>query len=347
MNIIHGGDIYRNNVKLDFSVNVNPFGIPEQVKNALFEAVKRCENYPDITAERLKKAVGRTLHIKEESILFGNGASELFLAIVHAVTPNKIVVPTPSFYGYEYAAEASGGKVIYHEWKEENMFSPDETIFDVLTEDVKLLFLANPNNPTGSLSGKHYLKKLLSYCREKEIYVVLDECFIEFCGEAYSLLWETAEFENLIVIRAFTKTFAIPGVRLGYLVCENRRLLERIRRQLPEWNLSCFAQTAGCVCAEQTEFVRTSAAYIKAERKFLTDELCRMGIKVYQGEGNFILFFSELPLYDALLKKGILIRDCKNFRGLSEGFFRIAVKRRKENEILLKEIGELRWRESE
>ncbi|MGN0349312.1 MAG: pyridoxal phosphate-dependent aminotransferase [Roseburia sp.] len=338
---IHGGDIYRNCVKTDYSVNVNPLGMPKAVESALHEAVGNCSKYPDLSAEELKRTVSARLSVPKEYLLFGNGASELFMAIVHGIRPQKTVIPVPSFYGYGYAAEATDGEVIYYQTKEETNFCLTEDFFSVLTEGVDMLFLANPNNPTGTLLSQKYLRNLLCHCRKKGIAVVLDECFIEFCGEEYSMLQEIEEFPNLILVRAFTKIFSIPGVRLGYLVCRNRRILEKTGRQLPEWNVSGFAQAAGVACALQTTFLKKTVRYVKKEREFLKEGLRRLGMKVYPGEANFLFLYSEQLLYDELLKNGMLIRDCENFRGLAKGFYRIAVKSRKENERLLKAIGKI------
>ena len=168
--------------------------------------------------------------------------------------------------------------------------------------------------------------------------MVLDECFIEFCGERFSMISEIEEFPHLILVRAFTKIFAIPGVRLGYLVCKSKSILTKRARQLPEWNLSCFAQEAGCICAKQTEFIIKTEIFIKKERESMEEELVRKGFKIFPSMANFILIHSEENLYERLLEKGILIRDCSNFRGLGKGFYRIAVKRREENEILLRNL---------
>lgn len=340
---IHGGDIYRNHVKIDFSVNINPLGIPEAVEAALYEAVKKSSRYPDISAEKLKKAVSGMLTVPKENLLFGNGASELFMAIIHGIKPKKVVIPVPSFYGYEYAAGVAEGEILYYETKEKYDFCIQEDFLSVLTEDVDILFFANPNNPTGNLVSKEELRNVLSHCRDNGIYVVLDECFIEFCGKEWSMLQEIKNFPNLILVRAFTKIFSIPGVRLGYLVCSNPLLLEKIGRQLPEWNVSSFAQAAGYECAMQTAFVEKTVTYIEKERQFLEAGLKQVGFRVFPGKANFLLIYCEKPLYERLLEKGILIRDCENFRGLSKGFYRIAVKNRKENEILLKAIGEIKW----
>lgn len=333
---IHGGDIYRNRIKLDFSINVNPLGVPDAVKIALYRAVERCDVYPDREAEKLKNSVSGFLAVPKEYLLFGNGASELFMAAVHGIKPKKTVIPVPSFYGYEYAAKAAESEIIFYETKEENDFCVTEEITSVLTEDVDLLFLANPNNPDGSLKDREFMKALLRHCREKGIYVVLDESFIAFSGNGFSMLSEIEEFDNLLLVGSFTKIFSIPGVRLGYLVCKNQPLLAGIAGQLPEWNLSGFAQEAGCICAEQAEFIRQTKQYIVKERQFLEESLREKGFVVFPSKANFILLYSQEPLYVRLLEKGILIRDCSNFRGLHQGFYRIAVRNREENEILLR-----------
>lgn len=339
--MIHGGDIYRNQVNIDFSVNVNPIGIPQSVKAALLEAVEACSEYPDIRQEALKSAVSNMLNIQKEHILFGNGASELFMAIVHALKPKMVVIPIPSFYGYEYAAKACESSISYYEMKKENEFSFGEGIFEILDNSVDLLFLANPNNPVGGLLSKAFMKQLFEHCQQKGIYVVLDECFLDFCGQDASLLASYVEFPNVIFIRAFTKIFAIPGVRIGYLINSDETLLKRIEKQLPEWNLSSFAQNAGLACTKEQKYIAQTIDYVEQEGAFLSKELKKMGFEVYPHAANFILIYLELPLYERLLEKGILIRDCSNFRGLSKGYYRIAIKRREENEQLLKTIGDI------
>lgn len=329
MKAIHGGDIYRNHVTLDYSVNINPLGIPASVQEALHQSVAMCESYPDITAQRLREEMAKMLKVPEAYLIFGNGASEIFMAIVHAVRPKKTVIPIPSFYGYEYAANAADGEIVFTEdW-------------DNVEADTDLVFLANPNNPTGVLRDKKELKRLLDACKASHTLVVLDECFIEFCDPAESMLSELEHYPNLILVRAFTKIFAIPGVRLGYLMCSDQTLNTKIRRHLPEWNLSAFAETAGVVCTKEQEFVQQTREVVERERAYLMNALRDFGFQVQEGCGNFILFYTEKPMYELLLARGILIRDCSNFRGLTQGYYRIAVKSRQENERLLKEIGEI------
>ncbi len=338
---VHGGDVYRNRVTLDFSVNVNPLGIPEAVREALHGAVEVCGRYPDPEAEKLKNAVGACLAAPKEDLLFGNGASELFMALAHGIRPQKTVIPIPSFYGYEYAARAAGSEILFYETGRENGFCVTDRLCSVLSEDVDLLFLANPNNPTGRLMDRELLSGILRHCREKGIWVVLDESFIAFCGMRFSMLPETERFTNMILVRSFTKSFSIPGVRLGCLVCHNPSLLKKTAAQLPEWNLSCFAQEAGCACAGQGAFLEKTAAYVEREQRFLAEGLKRRGFPVFPSDANFILFYSGEPLYEGLLDRGILIRDCAGFRGLGRGFYRIAVKNRAENEFFLRTLDDV------
>lgn len=338
MEQIHGGDIYTNKVRLDFSVNINPLGMPKQVRRALHDAVKECGNYPDMEAFGLKERVAKQLSLPREYLLFGNGASEIFMGIVHALQPGRVVLPVPSFYGYEYVTGMMGCEICYVPLKEEENFVPGKQLLESLKEGTDLVFIANPNNPTGQLADREYLIDFVGKCRDKGIYVVLDECFLPFCEEE-SMMGMVEAFPNLCIVRAFTKIYAIPGVRLGYLVCSDRELVQRIGRQLPEWNLSVFAQKAGIACMGRQDYLDKTRACVKTEREFLCKRLEQMGLRVFPGKANYLLFYSDKPLYDKLLKRGILIRNCKNFRGLSEGYYRIAVKNRRENEILVKEIG--------
>ena len=344
----HGGDIYNNEVKLDFSVNINPLGMPDTVKGAISKAITHCDQYPDPTCAKLKQTLAQEFAVKrydvtERDILFGNGASELFMAIVHAIRPRRAVIPAPSFSGYEYAMQAVDGEIAYCLLAEADGFDPDlcqDRLAAMLTAETDILFLANPNNPTGKLMSEENLHHLLDHCREQGIFVVMDECFIDFCADAESSLRWVKKHENLIVVQAFTKIYAIPGLRLGYLVCGNESLREKIARNLPEWNVSVIAQEAGATAARARAYVTRTQKYVQRQRAFLEEALTDFGFRVCESSANFILFYTELPLYKMLLKKKILIRDCSNYEGLTQGYYRIAVKREEENRQLLKAMGE-------
>lgn len=344
---IHGGDIYRNRVKMDFSVNVNPLGINNKIKSAINNSSGKCLCYPDPESVELRNAIGRMLKRNPREILCGNGASELFLAIVHAIRPKRVVIPVPSFYGYEYAAEAAEAEVSYVPMKPEEGFQITERfcgeLEHILNEETDLFFLANPNNPVGSEVPPELLQRILEYCRKRNIYVVLDECFMEFTRSGVSMVSQFDAYSNLFIVRAFTKIYAIPGIRLGYLLCSNEVLRERIRHQLPEWNLSVIAQEAGAAACEEWEYRRKTPDFVAAEREYLLKGMksiqkrCLPDLKIFPSQANFLMFYTEFPLYEALLQRGILIRDCRNYRGLGPGYYRIAVKSREENEELLHE----------
>lgn len=338
----HGGDIYRNQIRLDFSVNTNPLGMPDPVKEALHQAVEEAENYPDIRAQALSAAVAEQLQVRKEQLVFGNGASELFHAVLHAIKPSKILIPAPSFLGYEEAAKAIDCEVIFYEMKKEDNFCLTDRILDVLDENISLVFLANPNNPVGNLVEPELIFQIAEKCRQCDITLVLDECFMELTGkeQTYSFLKRLDEFPNVVVIRAFTKLYAIPGVRLGYLVCE-QNLAEKIRLQLPEWNLSVFAQRAGVAAIKEQEYIVRAVVCIQTQRQFLLEELQAAGCSVFDSDADYLLFYSEMPLYELFLQRGILIRDCSNFRGLQRGYYRIAVKSEEQNRMFAEVLREI------
>ena len=338
----HGGDIYRNQIRLDFSVNTNPLGMPDSVREALHQAVEEVEHYPDIHAQELANAVEEQLRISEKKLVFGNGASELFHAVLHAVKPSKILIPVPSFLGYEEAAKALDCEVIFYEMKKEEKFCLTERILDALDESISLVFLANPNNPVGNLVEPELILEIAEKCRQCDITLVLDECFMELTGkeQEYSFLSHLEEFPNVVVVRAFTKLYAIPGVRLGYLVCE-QTLAEKIRLQLPEWNLSVFAQRAGAAAIKEQGYVARAVSCIQTQRLFLCEELKAAGCNVFESDADYLLFYSEKKLYELFLQRGILIRDCSNFRGLQSGYYRIAVKSEEQNRIFAEVLREI------
>ncbi len=346
--LIHGGDIYRQDVELDFSVNGNPCGVPAGVKEALHRAVDQCWHYPDPEAEELRGKLAERLQVSKENLLVGNGASELFPAIMRAIAPRKTVIPVPSFGGYEYAVSARTGDNFYYPLREENGFALTEEILSVLDDQTELLFLAQPNNPVGNLMGEPLLGRVLDHCLEKGIWVVLDECFLALCpeGEARSFVHRLHVYPNVLVVRAFTKTFAMPGVRLGYVVCSDTELLTRVRRQLAEWNVSIPAQAAGIAALEEKTYLQESVGQIRLWREQLAAGLEALGFRVYSGEANFVFFKWEQEqaqgyLYRALLERKILIRDCSNYRGLDAGYYRAAVRTKEENDRLLQALQEI------
>lgn len=340
---IHGGDVYRNNVLMDFSVNVNPLGIDSKIKCELNKSSELCDRYPDITCACLRKSIADVLGRDADEVICGNGASELFLAVVHALKPKRIVIPVPSFSGYERAAQAAHAQVDFFYMNEHEGFALTEELREHLTEELELLFLANPNNPSGTRIPRELLRRVLDDCRSRNIYVVLDECFLDFMKDAGSAVEMLGDYPNLIVVRAFTKLYAIPGVRLGYLLCADASLREEILLQLPEWNVSLPAQAAGIAACSLSEYRRRTPEYVAREREYLREHL--PGMRIFPSAANFLLVQTDVPLYKLLLEEGILVRECSDYRGLGTGFYRIAVRSHEENCRLVEVLENIMERE--
>lgn len=334
---LHGGDIYRHPDVIDFSVNTNPLGTPESVKRAVQESVAKIEHYPDVRCEALREAISRFEQVNMEEILCGNGAAELFFAAVQAVWPQKALVIAPSFSEYEEALRSVGAEAEYYYLCEEDNFQIREDYVDKLSEEIDMIFLCNPNNPTGVLLERKFILEVLKRCKEKNSLFVLDECFVDFVEEPenHTIKDMLKEYPNLFLLKAFTKRYAMAGVRLGYGLSSNQRLLEKIQHCGQPWAVSTVAQKAGIAALKEEEYVKRSMAYVHAQRKKLIKNLTLLGYKTFDSKANYIFFQGEEGLYEKCLEKGILIRDCSNYYGLKKGYYRVAVKLQEENEKLL------------
>lgn len=334
----HGGDIYSNDIEVDFSVSLNPLGAPESVIDALRDAALKAEHYPDPASRHLAGMLADRLSVLPGNIILGNGAAELIMAAAHAFSScGKAIVAVPSFTGYEYALRAAGASVEFYEMKEEDGFSLTAEFLEHITDETGAVYLTNPNNPTGKYIEHGLLIEIIEKCARAGAVVILDECFMELSDapESNSALSKIKKYPNLLILRSFTKTFAIPGLRLGYIVCADTEKLKQIRKHIPEWNISTLAQTAGEAALMQEEYLDGGRQIIKRERRFLENVLSQNGFSYIKSNANFILFKSdidrELDLYDYLLKKKILIRDCSDFKGLGREWYRIAVRTHEEN----------------
>ena len=334
---------------LDFSVNTNPLGIPDGVKTAIQASLPELERYPDQNCARLREKIAKrffaTHRMTEQHIVCGNGASELISLVVAAIQPKNALLIAPTFSGYERALRANHAKIRHHFLKPENDFELDETIFDEMMQNPvpDMIFLCSPNNPTGRLIEKNLLEKIASVCDEEGIFLVVDECFIDFTERADETMTRfVAGNPHLIVLNAFTKIYALAGLRLGWLATSNGAILARMKILRPEWNVSGLAQIAGeAALDEYIGFTEETRKVVKTEREFLSQELKALGFEVFPSDANFILFevknnikMSE-KLDDFLLKHGISLRNCGNFCGLNENYYRTAVRTHEENARLI------------
>lgn len=343
---MHGGNIYGNEIEYDFSVNLNPLGPPESVRDALAAALNHVEEYPDPEYRELRRGLANYWQLAEEQIVPGNGASELIPGISRTLSPKSCMVTAPCYSGYETALSATAPSCRIHRIPlraEDDFTLPENICQEIARVKPNLLILTNPNNPNGKRISANRLREIADTCQMVGTVLLVDECFLALSGGDEDSLIHCIRSEALpaVVLRAFTKTFAIPGVRLGYAVC-SALMAERIQRELPEWNLSVFAQYAGRAALEAAAggtsgYLTASVEMIAREREFLSAELEKLGLRVFPSDANYILFQSrDRELHQNLLDKGILIRDCRDYHGLTAGFYRTAVRTHRENTALLR-----------
>lgn len=338
---LHGGDVYRNEVRTDFSVNLNPLPMPVEVIEAMREGMTEIHQYPDPAQQKLRERIAALEGMSAENVVCGNGASELLMAAVHALMPRRALITAPCYSGYTVALKASDAEITEYLLDENKDFALDEGILDQIDTNIDMVFIADPNNPNGSLIEPGLKKEIAERCEECGAVLVIDECFYPLTEAGLSQRDIT---DNVLHLRAFTKTFAIPGIRIGYMVSQDTVLLGKIRRHLPEWNVSRIAERTGEAAAkvlESTDYLQESVQIINKEREYLTGELDKLGVRVYRSDTNYLLLKSKPDLYDKLLEEGILIRRCANFSGLDDTYFRIAVREHKDNEKLINILGKV------
>ena len=305
---IHGGDVYKHKDCLDFSANLNPLGTPESVKQAIIHSLDHIAQYPQVGCGVLRERIAESEGVKAEEVICGNGAAEVIFTLCHAVKPKRALIPAPTFAEYGQALASTGCELEYYMLTENDGFVLSEAYLDIL--------------------------------------LVVDECFLDFVKEPeeYSLKRSLSGFNNLFILKAFTKRYAMAGVRLGYGLCSDRKLMERMELCVQPWNVSTMAQAAGLQALTETEYVEEGRQLVFREAQWLKDELVRIGYKVFPSEANYIFFKGPEELFDFCLRKRILIRDCSNYPGLTKGYYRIAVKRHEENVKLIEVLeGGILW----
>lgn len=349
--MLHGADIYTHSISnnidendiTDFSSNINPLGIPDTVIAAAINSIKYTNRYPDIHSRKLITAISTYEQVPESWIFVSNGAAEAIYRIALSLMPHNGLVTAPTFSEYEQALNLVKANIKHFTLHEENNFIITEEIINYLDEQ-QIAFICNPNNPTGQIASKELIKKIISYCKKNNTIVVVDECFMDFVenNEAYSVVGMLNEYKNLIVLKAFTKSFAIPGIRVGYCICSDVEIIKKLKLSGPPWNISTIAQEAGIASTKEKSYLISTRKYIKEQRNYLVAELNKLNIKVFDSYANYILFkFDDTKLKGKMLEKNILIRSCSNYKGLNEKFYRIAVKTKNENQLLIKTLKEI------
>ncbi len=339
----HGGDVYSYDVDFDFSANINPLGMPESVRRAVEQSIADCVNYPDPYCRELTAGIAKKENVKEQNILCGNGAADLIFRFVLAKRPKKALILAPSFSEYEGALAVGNCEVYYYTLSNQNGFRLTEEFLNEITEQIDVVILCNPNNPTGRLIEMSLLEKIAQKCHDTNTFLFLDECFLDFMseGEQRSMKKHISHNSNLLILKAFTKMYAIPGLRLGYCICSDTNLIEKMRASSQSWAVSIPAQAAGVAALKENDFVQKTVSLIREEQQYIASELRSMGILCYPPSANYIFFKEEQGIYERLLKKGILIRSCHNYPGLCHGYFRIAVKSHEQNIMLINAMKEV------
>ncbi len=331
--LIHGGDIYTprdtEEPLCDFSANINPLGMPPEVQRAIVEHIPDYAAYPDPLCRDLRGALADHHQLDAANIVCGNGAADLIFRLVLARRPRRALVLAPTFAEYAQALALVGCSVEHYPLKRARDFALDEGILAAIEPGLDMLFLCNPNNPTGMPADPALLQQVLQRCRRCGVLLVVDECFVDFMAEEarYSLCPQLQNQPQLCILRAFTKMYAMAGVRLGYLLCGRPALAEQIRATGQPWSVSTVAAVSGIAALKCQQHRRQTVLLVEKNRWLLTEGLRRLGFTVYPSMANYLLFSAgDTQLAFKLAQRGILIRDCRNYEGLQPGDYRVAVR---------------------
>ena len=345
----HGGDIYSEEIQkqiakedrkfLDFSANINPLGMPAGVRLAVMEALDKAEHYPDPESRKLKQALAEYHEVPEEELICGNGGADLIYRLAYGTKPAHALLTAPTFLEYEEALKQVGTKIHIYEMQPD--YRVREDILEQMTEDMDVMFLCNPNNPTGILVEQELLLRILERAESRSILLVLDECFLDFTGqEERSLIQKTTEYKHLFILKSFTKMYAMPGIRLGYGVCGDGALLRKMEAAGQCWGVSVLASEAGIAALGEGEYKEKAITLVREERAYHKKEMEILGMTVWDGQADYLFFRTDgiRDLYDRLLPEGIMIRRCSNYRGLDETCYRVAVKDHEANGRLIEAL---------
>lgn len=348
MELTHGGDWAGYRAKfgrdaLDFSANVSPLGLPAGVTQAIINALPTADRYPDPLCRELRQKLSASENVHESQVLCGNGAADLIFRLVLAKKPRRALLPAPTFAEYESALKTVSCEIQYFYLKEENDFKITEDLLSALDETIDMVFLCQPNNPTGQIVTPDFLEKFLQKCRACRITPVIDECFLDFLPEHESLTAKQflPQFPELIILKAFTKLYAMAGVRLGYALSGYEKLLNNMREAGQPWAVSSLAQAAGIAALNETDYANRVRSLIVQERPKMITSLRALSLRVLEGQANFLLFKAPENFGERLKEKGAVVRSCANYPGLDNTWYRTAVRTPEENEKLLKIMREV------
>ncbi|MDD6551402.1 MAG: histidinol-phosphate transaminase [Lachnospiraceae bacterium] len=331
---------------ISFSANVNPLGISPKLSEDLSKHIHCIEAYPDRDYADLKKSIAAYASCDEKNIIVGNGSTELISLFIQVTAPKKALILGPTYSEYEREITLNGGRTSYYPLREENDFAMSvDDFIRRLSDDLDLIVLCNPNNPTSSVITNRDMRRILDSCKEHDIYVMVDETYVEFCeneGEVTSVPL-TSDYNNLIVLRGTSKFFAAPGLRLGYAVTGNEDILKEINQKKNPWMISSLAEEAGKIMFSDSEYIKATKGLIFTERKRLYDIFKNStAFKPYYPHANFMLLKileeseDSHSLFEKCIRQKLMIRDCSTFPFLSDRYIRICFMKPSDNDALLK-----------
>ncbi len=330
---------------IDFSANINPLGYPPGLKETIIKEFDSVLNYPDIDSVELVSRLSQYHDIGGEHIIVGNGSTEFMYSIPLTFKPQKALIVTPAFSEYKKGLKMAGAKVSYFQTDEKEAFSINIARFcKRLREGFDIVYFCNPANPTGVLTSKDELCRVIACAGKTGALAVIDEAFIDFVEED-SVKKEILRFPNLIVLRSMTKFFGIPGLRIGYAIAALSCAAKMKGNKIP-WTVNVLAQQAALKALMDGDYIRKTRQYISTEKKFLRNALNEIpGLNALKSTANFLLVsidsragINSTELKGRLAREGILIRDCSTFQGMGDRYFRIAVKKHKQNMIFIEKL---------
>lgn len=328
-----------------FSANVNPLGVSYKLRETLSKHIDAITTYPDRDYTVLRKCIANYVNTDINNIIVGNGSTELISLFIQIRKPNKALVIGPTYSEYEREVTLGGGRAHYFSLKEEDDFKLNmEELTNELNTDIDLLIVCNPNNPTSTEITSEEMRIILDICKLKDIFVMVDETYVEFSErmEETTSIPLADYYNNIIILRGISKFFAAPGLRLGYAICGNEDLRKEINKKKNPWTINSLAAIAGEIMFTDTEYITKTKQLISSERKRIVDCLRdNTNIKVYEPKANFVLLkilkkgLTSMDLFEATIKRGLMIRDCSTFPFLNNHFIRFCfMSPEKNNELL-------------
>lgn len=330
---------------VSFSANVNPLGVSPKLKQALAEKIDAITTYPDREYTKLRTCISKYIDADSESIVVGNGSTELISIFIQIKQPKKALIIGPTYSEYEREVALGGGNSLYYPLKESDDFQLYmDDLMNQLNETIDLLIICNPNNPTSSAVVRKDMQTILDACKQYNIFVMVDETYVEFADnwEEITSIPLTSYYNNIIILRGVSKFFAAPGLRLGYAVTGNQDLLKTINQRKNPWTINSLAEAAGELMFSDMDYIKQTRQLISSERKLLFQRLSKNPhYKVYPPSGNFILLkildeaLTSEDLFEKAIKKGFMIRDCSSFPLLNNKYIRFCIMMPEDNQKLL------------